>query len=207
LEKIASADLFVVLDDLMLKPELFERRNRYYCFNAGEPRFLTIPTEKKRQHRHLKITDLDFAKKHRRILKDNYWKRTARFDEDILNEIVFDPANESFLEYYTESLARTMKLLGFHTEIALSSQVASPNVKTERLNDILRYHQADTYLSGACGAEYMGEDCCVPVVFRRHEEEVSRFHSNSNTDMMLMFIDTLFDKGLEFTKGLLHKND
>ena len=49
----------------------------------------------------------------------------------------------------------------------------------------------------------MNGDCVVPVTFRDHQKEVEVFHTNPNTDDMLMFVDTIFNIGIEKTRELL----
>lgn len=203
LEKIASADLFVVMDDLVLKPELYERRNRYFNPDAGEARFLTIPTEKGRSFAETRITDLDFASKHRRILRDSYRRRAKFFSEELLGYLVCDPDCDSFMAYFFKTFSRTCEVLGITTPTELASNVPGSSKKVQRLNDILTYFRADEYLSGAAGASYMNGGCVVPVTFRDHAREVSVFHTNPAVGDMLMFIDTLFHCGVDKTKELL----
>lgn len=203
LEKIDAADLFVVMDDLILKPELYERRNKYYNYMSGDARFLTIPTEKGKIFSETKILDLDFAAKHRRILSDCYRKKAVFFCESLLEYIVCDPDTEWFMDYFFKTMERTQKLLNITTPIKLASEVPGHSKKVQRLNDILSFYNADGYLSGAAGAEYIKGDCIVPVTFRDHQKEVEVFHTNPNTNDMLMFIDTIFNCGLIKTRELL----
>ncbi|MGE4300841.1 MAG: WbqC family protein [Victivallaceae bacterium] len=205
LEKVFSADLFVVLDDLPIKPELFERRNRYFNSSAMASRWLTVPTSKGEEFRHTRILDLDFAAKHRRILYDNYL-RAPHFDDSLLMFLVPDPVGDSFLDYYMDSIRRVSDVLlpgSCLPRIGFSSSAGSCNTGVQRLNDILSYYNADVYLSGSAGAEYIHGNCIVPVTFRDHRDEVSRFHTNPLCDDMLMYIDTIFNCGVEFTRGLL----
>lgn len=202
LEKIASADLFVVMDDLIMKPELFERRNRYYNPMSGDARFLTIPTEKGKVFSEMKILDMDFAKKHRRILYDSY-RKSPYFSFAILDYLVCDPDSDSFMEYFFKTIHRIFEVLDIITPIELASKVPGEAKKTARLNQILEFFNADEYLSGSAGANYINGECIIPVTFRSHEEEKQQFHTNPNTNDMLMFADTLFNCGIEKTKELL----
>ena len=202
LEKIASADLFVVMDDLVLKPELFERRNRYFNPMSGDARYLVVPTEKGKIFSQTRITDLDFAAKHRRILIDCY-RKARYFSRDILEYLVCDPDGDNFMDYFFKTFHRVCEVLDITTPTALASEVPGASKKVQRLNDILSYFHADRYLSGSAGATYMNGDCIVPVEFRDHEREVSVFHTNPDTDDMLMFVDTLFHCGIDKTKELM----
>lgn len=203
LEKIDAADLFVVMDDLVLKPELYERRNRYYNPMSGDARFLTIPTEKGKIFSETKILDLDFAAKHRRILRDCYRKHSRFYCDSMLEYLVCDPDTEWFMDYFFKSMEQIGKVLNITTPIKLASEVPGHSKKVQRLNDILSFYNADEYLSGAAGAGYMNGDCIVPVTFRDHQKEVEVFHTNPNTDDMLMFVDTIFNSGIEKTRELL----
>lgn len=202
LEKIASADLFVVMDDLVLKPGLFERRNRYFNPMSGDARFLTIPTERGKVFSETGITDLSFAARHRRILADCY-RKSKFFSRDALEYLVCDPDGDNFMDYFFKTFSRTCEVLGITTPTALASEVPGRSKKVQRLNDILSYFHADEYLSGAAGASYMNGGCIVPVTFRDHDQEVAVFHTNPATDAMLMFVDTLFNCGVDKTKELL----
>ena len=203
LEKIASADLFVVMDDLVLKPELFERRNRYFNPQSGDARFLIVPTEKGRVFAETRITDPEFASKHRRILRDSYRKIAKFYSDDLLEYLVCDPDGDNFMAYFFKTFSRTCEVLGITTPTRLASEVPGASKRVQRLNDILSHFHADRYLSGSAGATYVNGGCIVPVEFRDHEREVSAFRTNPNTDEMLMFLDTLFHCGVDKTKELL----
>ncbi|MDD4817318.1 MAG: WbqC family protein [Victivallaceae bacterium] len=203
LSKIAQSDLYVCSDDLLLTPALFERRNLYWNFDAGDARYLLVPTNKGYLFGDTKITDLGFAARHRRILRDSYRfaKDVPFFNDSILNYLVFDAENDSFLEYFKEQLRRIFDLFGIKTEIAFASEVHSMNRKVNRLNDILRYFGATRYLSGICGKDYIKDDLCVPVVF--HNTLTPRFRANPHTDKMLLYIDNIFYMGIDYIRRII----
>lgn len=201
LDKINKADIFVVSDDLIVKKNLFEVRNKYHCILSHTSKYLNVQIQDKRMFRYLKVMHPLFYRKHKLILKHSY-NKYPYYDYDILEKSFPDGfTSPNFMEYFLHEIRALMKLLDIDTTIRMSSHANSQNRKTERLNDIIKYYDGEHYISGMFGRKYI-ENLCVPVEY--HDTNEPKFYYGRKD--MLMIYDTIFSIGVEETKKIIHDN-
>jgi hypothetical protein len=164
LAKIASADLFVVMDDLQYEAQNFQNRNRVKI-NHG-PSWLTVPLERGPQNELIcdkRIYNGGSKREHwqRRALQTlrihygaaRYWSTY----EAELTDVLTRP--------WTRLVDLDLHMLKLHLEwfdirkpVLLSSSLGLSGQKTERIERLCRAVSATTYLSGRGGSRgYLDE--------------------------------------------------
>lgn len=156
-DKVARADVFVLLDDVQFKKNEWQNRNRIK--GPGGAQWLTVPVH----HRFPQtIAEVEIApppawrRKHLQALRSNYGKAPC-FDAEM-------PLFAEILDRYWSHLAplnieliRSLTMrLGIQTELRLSSELPARDDPTLRLVDLCRELEADAYLSGS-GGDYLDE--------------------------------------------------
>lgn len=201
LDKIAKSDIFVFLDDVQFKKNEWQNRNRIKT--AQGPQWLTVPVS---FHFPEKITEVkvnnqtDWKKNHINAFSTNYSKARS-FDEITgLFSDIYSKEWESLSELNIQVTLKIMEYLGIKTKVMLSSKMETSGASTERLVSICRQLNADTYLSGAGGKDYLEEnkftDVNIKVIYQHYEHPVyqqcfGEFIPN------LSAIDLLFNCGQE----------
>lgn len=154
--KMASVDLFVVLDDVQFKKNEWQHRNRIR--NSRGWQWLSVPTTYKFLQ---KINEVaidnaqEWRKSHKLSLATCYGK--SRFGKELmpLFERFFESSYATIDLLNTESIRLLAGIMGILTPIVRSSEHCFGGVSTERLAAICRYYNADAYLAGAGGHGYM----------------------------------------------------
>jgi hypothetical protein len=202
LDKIAQSDLFIVSDDLVVKKNLFEIRNKYFCRLSKKPQYLNFPIEKKVEFFDLKIKNhQDIFNKHRKILHDNY-KRYPHYNDRIL-PATLPNSDEHYMGFFLSHLQLLMGILDIHTPIEFASAVKTSKKGQERLVDIITHYNGTDYISGICGSNYIHE---LPVPFVYHDSNHPRFHDyRPNDDNWYMIYDMIFSIGLDAVKKIIHR--
>lgn len=156
-DKMDKADLFVLLDNVQFKKNEFQNRNRIKTHDQWA--WLTVPVS-------FKFGDLisearinnqqDWRKKHLQTLLTYYGK--APFFRDFQPAVTsFYAASDDFLaELNAASIDLIRKIFAINTKVVIASDIPGLSTEpTERLLDICRYFEADTYIAGAGGRDYM----------------------------------------------------
>lgn len=157
--KIKNSDVFVILDDALYSKGYYYNRNRIKTPN-GEY-MITIPLLKQSNCKlnNVKIAnESSWGQKHFKTLEANY-NKSDFFAEHI----------EFFEELYTrdwkylhdiniEIFTYLLEQLDINVPYYYSSQIKIETSGSQRLIDICSYFDADTYLSGIGGKNYIDEE-------------------------------------------------
>ena len=154
MEKIATADLFVLLDDVQYTKNGFQNRNKMK--HAQGWMYLTVPVKERAGqclHEVEIPSGIGWGKKHWHALELNY-RRAPYFEEhaEALREIYsrswthLNPLNWELLTYLCSAM-------GIETPLVRSSQLGVDGIGTERLIQICRALGADRYYSGSHAAD------------------------------------------------------
>lgn len=207
LDKMAKADLFVIMDDLQYEAQNFQNRQRLKL--QGGSVWLTVPLERGTQQDRVcdkRIDNSGSAKQHwqRRswlTIEHNY-RRAPYFERyaPALRE-VFTRSWESLLalDLHMLDLARTW--FGITTPMIRASQLGLVGAKTDRLIAMCKAVGARCYLSGGGGStdyldsEQMGR-AGVGLIWQhfRHPTYAQRYAGAGFTSH-LGFLDLLFNCG------------
>jgi len=150
-DKIKASDIFVMLDDVQFEKNGFTNRNRIP--NGDKDLWLTIPIIHKAGQL---ITDVKTAndlwkEKHRKTLLNKYK------DAEFINSF-FDYDSDKLIDWTGRSVVLGLVKLEIDFKIIKSSQLDINTTGTQRLIDICKNLNADTYLSGQGAKKYMDMD-------------------------------------------------
>lgn len=201
LHKLVNADTFIISDDLVVKKNLFEIRNKYKCKLSNKSQYLNIPVEAKVPFNELVIKDTAFARKHTKILHDSY-KDYPHYDRQILELTIPHGITDWFL-WWKIHMISLCQLLEIDLKMQLASKVGTTEKKTDRLVKILDYFGATEYLSGIAGKDYLELDKIkIPVTYHDTDNEMFKYREGDGN--MYMIYDTIFTLGLARTIEILH---
>lgn len=210
-ELMAKADRFVFLDDFQYVHRSFDHRNRFF-FNHEVVQWATCHIDKKSSYRtpfnQTYILEDGWRKKLWQTIEHNYGK--AEF---------FHPYAEVlrplFLCVYENLAAQNIALirviaglLGINTEIYFSSEYNFRGKRSTLLYDILKFYEADTYLSAYHSFDYMQADGVFPtedikVYFQNAIPKPYPQVGSKNFVPYLSAIDALFNVGAKATRQLV----
>ena len=205
-KKIQSNDVFVYLDDVQYERGDWDNRNRIRT--AEGTALLTVPVYNKfgEKLNEVKIDNTkNWSSKHRTTIKMNY--QNAPFFqkywgklESILNrkwEKLID-LNLTLIEFFNFEL-------GIKTKTVKSSELQINSTASQRLLEICQKLNADTYLSGPLGKNYLDEEIFssanISVVYEKFEHPVYN-QRGEGFIQNLSIIDLLFNEG-EKSKDIL----
>ncbi len=149
-DKMAKSDIFVLFDDVQ-----FPRGKSYVTRNnilgANGQFWLTVPVKNKGEM--LKINEVEIAeenwnKKHWKSIEASYCK--SLFFNELKKdfESIYTKKWVKLCELNVELIKKIMKILEIETKIVFSSDVPAKADKNERIIEIIKYFDADTYISG-----------------------------------------------------------
>jgi len=210
-DKIDKSDCFVFLDTVQYKKREFQNRNKIRT-KEGEL-WLTVPVITKGQ-RQQSISEVridnsfDWRKEHGGSLK-NWYGRAAcfvSFFEDIYSrqwERLID-LNFALIEFLLEQF-------NIDTPVRLESEVGTEAQSTDRIIELCQKLDADTYLSGQGGKNYLEEgkfaEAGIRLAYQHFSHPAYRQLFRENEDSFspnLSAIDLLFNEGknsLSILKG------
>jgi len=207
LDKLAKADLFVVMDDLQYEAQNFQNRQRLKLQSG--PAWLTVPLERGTHAERIcdkRIDNSGNPKQHwqRRawLTIEHSYRRAPHFARyaDAVHELFTRPwVSLLALDLHVLELARTW----FHiaTPVVLASTLGLTGQKTDRLVDLCRKVDARCYLSGGGGSvdyldvEQLGR-AGVGLIWQhfRHPVHAQRF-AGAGFASHLGCLDLLFNCG------------
>lgn len=158
LDKLAGADLFVVMDDLQYEAQNFQNRNRVKLNNGAG--WLTVPLE--RGHQSDLICDKrirndanpkeHWQRRHWASLQIHYGRSPffARYAPEL--EEVYTRRWERLVDLDLHILELARRWYGITVPIVLSSSLGLDGQRTDRIADMCRKVGAKVYLSGRGGS-------------------------------------------------------
>ncbi|MBA2543917.1 MAG: WbqC family protein [Deltaproteobacteria bacterium] len=159
LDKLAKADVFVVMDDLQYEAQNFQNRNRLKLDKG--PQWVTVPLVRATQTDRVCDRRIDNAGRGGR----HHWQRrtwrtlevhygnTPGFERHAPElEDVFVRRWESLVELDLHMLDLARRWLGIKTPILRASSLGLSGAKTDRIQDMCNKLGASIYLSGRGGS-------------------------------------------------------
>ncbi|MCX5700381.1 MAG: WbqC family protein [Candidatus Omnitrophica bacterium] len=159
--KIDKCDTFVFLDNVQYEKREFQNRNKIRT--KEDFHWLTVPV----------ITKGLYTQTIREVLVDNTqeWQKThwGLISTNYGNSPYFSEHRKFFSEVYAQTWVRLVDLnvscinyildyLGIKKPVCFESSIGIQSFHTQRIIDICRKLNADTYLSGLGAKEYLEED-------------------------------------------------
>jgi len=199
-DKIDRADLFVLLDTVQFKKNEWQNRNRIKTAQGWQ--WLTVPVTYRFPQRinQVKIKpQSNWARKHLLALRTNYSKAPYFSDYfDIFQKILTErwpglaALNIRLVRAFTE-------VLGISTPLRVASELGPlPEGPNERLIAICQHLDAEVYLAGMGGRDYMHlgkfEKAGIEVVFQEFNPPVyPQLYGDFLPDLSV--VDLLFNCG------------
>lgn len=198
-KKIQSSDIFVYLDDTKYVSHGWDNRNKIKTDTGSM--WLTVPINRNSTEKLMDVlieNNRDWKKKHLRGIQINYQKSPyfETYWDSIKNiynknwKKLID-LNLSLIEYFNSELNITTKSLR-------SSELNMDSIGSERLLQICKDLNADTYLSGSSGHDYLDEKIFqgrgIKVIYESFQHPTYR-QRGSDFIPNMSIIDLLFNEG------------
>lgn len=156
-DKMAKVDLFILLDTVQFKKNEFQNRNKIKTSSGWQ--WLTVPVcfrfgDKINE---VKINNtLNWKKKHLHSIKTNYGKAPFFGELCPLLEDLYSSEYKLLSDLNYDTIKLIKNLFQINSKIILASSLPPLREEaTDRLIDICKIYNADTYLAGAGGKNYM----------------------------------------------------
>jgi hypothetical protein len=158
--KIRNADFFVIGDDFHYSKGYFYNRNKIKT-SAGEL-MLTVPLQKNSFSQDINkvliSNNKDWAKNHFQNI-ELYYRKAAHFDEYIdFFEKIYSRRWDTLYELNMATLGYFLEQLDINIPVYFTSSLLKNYTfvnKTQKLVDICKIFDSDTYLSGISGKDYL----------------------------------------------------
>lgn len=198
-KKIESCDVFVFLDDVQFEKNDWDNRNKIKTVDGSV--WLTVPVLHKfgTKLNEIRIdNNQEWSKKHRKTIEMNYQK--AKYFSDYWDDIesILNKKWEKLIDLNFEFITYFMKKLSITTHTVKSSELKITKTGSERLLEICKKLNSDTYLSGELGRNYLNEEIFsenkIDVIYEKFSHPVYRqIHGEFLPNMAVM--DILFNEG------------
>jgi hypothetical protein len=162
-DKLARADVFVLLDDVQFPKKGGTWANRVQILIDGEPGWLTVPVVRSyhgvREIREMRIDEgTPWRRKLLGTIQASYGR--AEHAEEVmphLTELIENPTDE-LADYNSGSIAALADALGLETEMVVSSSLGVGGRATDRLIELVKAVGGDAYLSGGGAGGYQEDE-------------------------------------------------
>ena len=218
LHKIALSDIYVVLDHVQFEKNSFTNRNKIYS-SQGEL-MLTVPVQIKghmgKPIKEIKISNLEnWRKKHWNSILQSY--RKAPYFECYASwlETYYSKEWQFLIDLTDEMLIFILKETGIKTTVAHQSDYGIVSNKQELVFDLCKAVNADTYISGSLGRNYLDinpfNNSGIEVYFQNYQHPIYPQTGKSGFIPNLGVVDLLMNVGSEnalsiITSGNIQKN-
>lgn len=148
-QKMCACDLFVILDDVQFSgPRSFQNRNRYLN-KYSEYIWFTVPVKKGAYFQLINEVEVSADRKWRSKLKRRLYQdlKFERFDE------IYD--YENLLDINLASINYCRHIFDISTPMIKASSLNIKGQKAERIYNLCKMLNADTYVAGLGSKEYM----------------------------------------------------
>lgn len=215
-DKIISSDTFIILDDVQFPKTNGNWANRVKLFSSGDGRWVTAPI-KRDYHGTLKINEMSFddrvpwRKKILKTLEANY--RKANFyneNVEFIHSLIANP-NNNIAEYNSTNILELVNYLGIQTtKIRLASEFNIETVSNERIIDLVKACEGQTYLSGGGASGYQDDSLYrlngLELIYQDYVHPTYEQKNSGEFVMGLSIIDSLMNIGKDKVKTMLFNN-
>ena len=169
-QKMSSADVFVILDNVQYKKRNFQNRNKIKL-KSGEDYWLTVPVDKDSDRKVIKDVT---------VSKDTLWRK--KLIRTVLEHLKFDISefyeHEKLIDINMSSIKWCMKKLSINTPLVYASDLSNlSGSKSELLASILREIGANKYISGPSGKDYLDLSYFEGIEVEFFEPKVKNYYS------------------------------
>lgn len=157
--KIASADVFVFLDDVQLpQGRSYVYRTKIHSPSGGT--WLSVPIQREGRPliAEVRFADGDWRRRHQSTLRHTY--RRAQFFEPVMGLVdeIFDFETDSLSQFNMRAVTKLATFLGLSCRFERSSAFGVGTSGDDRIIDLVGAVGGSVYLSGAGGQNYQHEE-------------------------------------------------
>ncbi len=164
-ERIRDVDIHVVLDHVQFEKNSLVNRNKICNINQN-PFYLTVPLLTKGNFGNLAIKNICYSenipwkRKHLNSIKNTLLKNSKDpiFLNKLINVLEKKRSETNFLKLLKELDLLILKKLNIKTKIIFSSELSLKKNKSEMILEICNLLDANNYLSGMGGKDYLKLD-------------------------------------------------
>jgi len=210
--KLSLADTFVIMDNTQYDKK-FTNRNKIIVPNGTI--WITVPINKEHKflpNRMVKINNqLNWKENHWQKIERSY--KNSKFFNYYKNyfESIYNKEWDFLFELNYETLKKTIEWLGIKIEIIKESELNVSGTSSERLINICKSIDSDTYVSGIGGKNYVNEDLFkknnIKLEYQKFLHPEYKQHFSKSFVPNLSIIDMLFNLGPDSTKLILNQNN
>lgn len=207
---IATADIFVLLDDAQFQKNSWHNRNRLLVNHS--PHWITVPVRHKTLSQSIRETEIDSTQKwwlkHSKLLRNVYSRHP--FADDILDICTPIEQNDAdnLAELNIKLIYWMLNKLKIQTKVILSSTMSIEGRRTTRLVDLLQYLKADCYLSPKGALNYLEEDgfsdlTSIELVYQEFTPSPYTQYRHQPFESHLSIVDVVANIGVESTRNYI----
>lgn len=204
-DKIAKSDRFVFLDQVQYKEREFQNRNKIRTKDGWI--WLTVPVASRHGERQ-KICDVaidnsvDWRRQHIESLR-SWYGRAPFFNEHLpFFEDAYNRRWERLVDISTHIIKYLLAKFSISTPLSFEAELDIRSAKTDRIIEICRKMNADTYLSGAGGRDYLDEEKLgqsgIKLAYQDYKHPAYRQQFMKDKDDFIPYmsaLDLLFNEG------------
>lgn len=168
-QKVQSAELFIILDNVHYRKNYFQNRNKIKNLN-GNDEWITVPVEKGATSKNINEV---------KVSQDPYWK--TKILKKIKSNLNFDASeiyeHENLVDINMSSINWGMSQLGMKQEVVFASSLRAQGAKSELLANILKEVGATHYISGPSGKDYLDMTLFDGIKVSFFEPKVENYYS------------------------------
>ena len=208
--KIRQADVFVVLDNVQFRRNYFQNRNKVKTATGWS--WITVPVKNEGINTKIKDIKIDNSKRwtrkcrnsiHYSYKKAQHFSKYAGIFEDFYNKKWYKLADLNI-----QLIKKILELLSINVRILKASDLAIEGNGNTLILDICRKLDADVYLSGISGKEYLKlhefKESGIVVIFQEFQHPIYKQLYQPFIPCMSI-IDLLFNAGPESSDILIGK--
>jgi hypothetical protein len=210
-EKAFRSDVFILYDTTQFKKNDWQNRNKLCINNSWQWISLPVLHDFGQKINEVKIKDPEKSlKKNWRSIQVIYGK--APFFKQYSHEFeaIYNSDIELLSELNSQIIIKTAEFLGINVKFVKSSELpAISSTSTQALIDLTKLADADTYISGGEGINYLDMDLWnssgLKILFQKYVHPVYKQFNSETFQPYMNILDLLFncgDESLEIlTKG------
>ncbi len=146
-QKISSADIYVVLDNVKFRKNYFQNRNKFLN-KRGEEEWFTVPVHKKANS--MLIKDVP-------VSQDPVWRKKIinKLKQNLNVDLTSVYTENDLLSINLKSIEWCMDKMDINTQMIMASSLNVGGKKSELLANIVKEVGGTEYISGPSGVDYL----------------------------------------------------
>lgn len=212
-EKAYNADIFVLYDTTQFKKNDWQNRNKLCTANGWQWISMPILHDFGQKIFEVKIKDPEKnLAKNWRSIKVIYGRAPFFKNYSPVYEEIYNSKNEYVADLNISIIKAAAEHLGLKTKFIRSSELPEiTSTSTQALIDITNHVNADTYISGAEGINYLDMDLWnstgLKIIFQKYTHPVYIQFNSPEFQPYMNILDLLFNCGPDSLSILLGKNN